>query len=157
MNCDLCGKEAELYKALVEATELNVCSNCSKYGKVIGKAKASFERKYAKIIPQKEVEEAIETVVSNFGELLKRKREELGLSHKDFAKKIAEKESILHKLETAALVPTLERARRLEKMLGLKLVEELKEEPLTQQKSKAELTLGDMVKIKTKKTSNLIK
>ena len=37
MQCDLCGKEDELYLALIEGTELNVCKNCSKFGKIIKK------------------------------------------------------------------------------------------------------------------------
>ncbi|MAG15557.1 TIGR00270 family protein [Candidatus Woesearchaeota archaeon] len=150
MNCDLCGKEAELFKAIVEGSEMTVCHGCGGYGKVIGKVQIAVEEK-KKNKPVMQTTEAMEDVVSNFGELLKRKREELGLNQKDFASKIAEKESILHKLETGAIVPTLERARKLEKMLGLKLVEELKDEPVTQQKSSAEMTLGDMIKIKKRK------
>ena len=66
------------------------------------------------------------------------------------AKKIAEKESTLHKIEVGTITPTLERARKLEKMLGLKLVEELKEEPIEKQKDSSVMTLGDLIKIKKK-------
>lgn len=150
MNCDLCGKETELYRALVEGTELTVCGSCAKYGKVTGKIKIVIPEKKLREKKAPAVEEAIEVVAGNLGELLKRKREELGLNQPDFAKKIAEKESMLQKLETGAIRPTLERARELERMLGLKLVEELKEEPVSQQKSKDVMTLGDFVKIKVK-------
>lgn len=147
MNCDMCGKEAEMYKSVIEGTELTVCINCSKYGKLIGKATPAeaFREKIPVLERQPEM---AETVASNFGELLKRKREGLGLKQKEFAKKIAEKESTLHKLETGTIKPTLERARKLEKMLGLKLVEELKEEPVEQKKDSSVMTLGDVVKIK---------
>ncbi len=151
MNCDLCGKETEMYKALIEGTELTVCSSCTKYGKVIGRVRTEAPEKAKQEKKTEAEEEAIDSVVGNFGEQLKRKREELGLNQPDFAKKIAEKESILHKLETGAIRPTLDRARQLEKMLGLKLVEELKEEPVSQQKSKDVMTLGDFVKIKAGK------
>ncbi len=152
MNCDLCGKETELFRALVEGTELTVCNSCSKYGKITGKVIVSFPERKTHEKPIEAAEEAIENVVSNFGELLKRKREELGLSQSDFAKKIAEKESILQKLEIGGIKPTLDRARELEKLLGLKLVEEVREEPVSQQKSKDVLTLGDFVKIKNRKS-----
>ncbi len=152
MNCDLCGKETEMYKALVEGTELTVCSNCTKYGKVTGRVRAYVPEKKKPEKKAEAAEEAIETVVGDFGERLKRKREGLGLNQPDFAKKIAEKESILHKLETGAIRPTLDRARQLEKMLGLKLVEELREEQVSQQKSKDVMTLGDFVKIKERKS-----
>lgn len=150
MNCDLCGKEAEMYNAVVEGSDMSVCSSCAKYGKVTGRVKAAVkEKKQDK--PAEQGKELIETVVSNLGELLKRKREELGLSHKDFASKIAEKDSVLHKLETGNITPTLEKARWLEKILGLRLVEELKDEQVAQQKDSSVMTLGDFVKIKTRK------
>ncbi len=153
MNCDLCGKETELFRALVEGSELTVCSGCSKYGKVTGRVRASVpEQKTTREEKKDAAEEPIDAVVGNFGELLKRKREELGLNQSDFAKKIAEKESILQKLETGGIKPTLERARELEKLLGLKLVEELMEERVSQQKSKDAMTLGDFVKIKARKS-----
>ncbi len=152
MNCDLCGKETELFRALVEGSELTVCSGCSKYGKVTGKVKASVPERKTQEEKKAAAEEPIEAVVSNFGELLKKKREALELNQSDFAKRIAEKESVLHKLETGGIKPTLDRARVLEKLLGLKLVEELKEEQVSPQKSREVLTLGDFVKIKARKS-----
>ncbi len=151
MNCDLCGKETELFRALVEGTELTVCSGCSKYGKITGKVKAPPPEQKTQEKKKAEAEEPIDAVVGNFGELIKKKREDLGLNQSDFAKRIAEKESILHKLETGGIKPTLDRARELERLLGLKLVEELREEPLSQQKSNDIMTLGDFVKIKARK------
>jgi len=55
-------------------------------------------------------------------------------------------------METGTLVPTLERARKLEKMLGLKLVEEQQDEQVLQRETKTDMTLGDMVKIKKRKS-----
>jgi len=54
-------------------------------------------------------------------------------------------------METGSMKPTLERARKLEKMLGVKLIEEVKDEPIVEQKSSASMTLGDMIKIKKSK------
>jgi len=147
MNCDLCGRDAELYKVVVEDSQLSVCQACSGYGKVLGKIKLAEERKQQVKI---QVPEIVETVVADFGELLKKKRAELGLNHKEFAKKIAEKESTLHKLEIGSMVPTLDRARKLEKMLGLKFVDVEKEEVVTPEKSDDTMTLGDFVKIRKK-------
>jgi len=146
MNCDLCGKEAEMYKAVIEGSQMTVCKGCSEYGSNVERTKPVIHERMQRRVetPKSDV---IEAVVSNLGELLKRKREEIGLKQKDFAKKIAEKESTLHKLETGTITPTLERARKLEKMLGLTLVEELKEEPIEKQKDTSVITLGDMVKI----------
>jgi len=36
MNCDMCGSEENLFRATIEGSELKVCRNCSKHGKVLG-------------------------------------------------------------------------------------------------------------------------
>ena len=148
MNCDLCGKEAELHKAVIEGSQMSVCRNCAKYGRIV---EAAQKIRPTVSIKQTKQEEETETLVNNFGELLKRKREQLGLTHKEFAAKIAERESTLHKLETGTIIVTIAKARKLEKMLGLKLVEEVREEPVTRKAGKSEMTLGDAIRIKTKK------
>ncbi|MBI2663983.1 TIGR00270 family protein [Candidatus Woesearchaeota archaeon] len=149
MNCDMCGREAEMFKAVIEGSEMSVCSECAKYGHVVGKLQIeAVEPKRPQIQAKAE---AVEAVVNNFGQLLKRKREQLGLSQKEFAKKIAEKESTLHKLETGTIAPQIERARKLEKMLGLKLVEEVQDMQFSRKGSSAVVTLGDMVKIKKRR------
>ena len=33
MNCDMCGKDAPLFRTLVEGTEINVCEDCTRHGK----------------------------------------------------------------------------------------------------------------------------
>lgn len=152
MRCEMCGRETELYRAIIEGSQLTVCNSCAKYGKITGRfteaaAETRDNRKEAKKIS----DEPLESVVSNFGEILKKKREELGMTHKDFAAKIAEKESVLRKLETGSVKPTLERARQLERMLGIRLVEELKDEQVETKKGSPEVTLGDVVKIKVRK------
>src|SRR3989304_366831 len=128
MNCDMCGKETELYRAVIEGSQLTVCAGCGKYGKVLGRVQQPVpEKKKKKIEAAKEpAEEVIQSVVPDFGQILKRKRESLGLNQADFAKRIAEKESILHQMETGAMKPTIERAKELERVLGAKLVEEIR-------------------------------
>ena len=147
MNCDLCGKEAELHKTVIESSRMNVCKNCEKYGRVI----ESTEKIRTAAVTQTKPDEELQTLVSNFGELLKKKREQLGLSHREFARKIAERESTLHKLETGTIALTIAKAKNLEKMLGLRLTEEIQEEPVALRTGKTEMTLGDAIKIKTKK------
>ena len=127
INCDLCGKtEDRLFKAIIEGVELNVCSVCSKFGKVIGQVKKPVIRETRK--PQvAQVEEKVEILVENYPEIIKKKRESMGLGQKDFALRINEKESIVHKIETGHFTPPISLARKLEKALGIKLVEEHEE------------------------------
>ena len=110
MNCDLCGKEAELHKdAMIEGSQMSVCRNCAKYGRII---EATEKIRPAAAITQAKLEEGVQTLVSNFGEFLKRKREQMGLTHKEFARKIAERESTLHKLETGTIALTIAKAKK---------------------------------------------
>lgn len=147
INCDLCGKvEERLLKAMIEGVELNVCSACSKFGKVLVHTKKPYEVKIKKL---EEKEEKIELLVENYAEIIKKKRESMGLTQKDFANKINEKEITIHKIETGTLTPPLLLARKLEKILGVKLIEEYLEKQESFKRAKTEgFTLGDFIKIK---------
>ena len=160
MDCDVCGREQAVLKASVEGTVLSVCNSCSRYGKVVGKlpSAATAAREKEKEKKSAAEEEEFEAVVANFGQLLKQKREELGrkqedgfMKLEDFAKKIAVKESALHKMETGTLKPSVEEAKRLEKLLGVRLVEKVEAvDEVVPQPKKDQLTLGDMIKVKKK-------
>ena len=152
MQCDLCGAKTEnLFRAIVEGTELNVCKDCAKYGKVIEKKpiKPVEERKeYVKksAEPEKEI---IQVIVPDFAQRIKKKRESLGLKQKDFAKKISEKESLIHNIETGSFKPSISLAVKLEKFLKIKLIEEYEEEHKKSSETKAEgFTIGDLIKVK---------
>lgn len=154
MQCDMCGSEERLFKTNIEGTILNVCRECSKFGKIISEIKPVEKVKPKKvekieIEPEKEI---IPMVVSDFAEKIRTKREKLGLKQEDFAKKIAEKESIVHKLETGEFKPSLELAEKLEKILNIKLIEEYEEEHKAQTKTDIGITtIGDLIKIRKRK------
>ncbi|MBI1935193.1 TIGR00270 family protein [Candidatus Woesearchaeota archaeon] len=148
MNCDLCGKSDEsLKRAVIESVELNVCPRCSKFGKIIGNlASHKIAPKKAAAAPK---EEKVELLVENYAEIIRNKRESMGLSQKDFALRINEKESVVHKIETGHFEPQLAVAKRLGKILGIKLVEEHEEGHSPVEKKKYDgFTLGDFIKIK---------
>ena len=101
-----------------------------------------------RIIPVK-IKEISEDVVSNYSELIKKAREKKGLKQDDLAKNIAEKESTIHKIETGALKPSFNLARKLELFLGIKLIgisEEKREINLNLKDNS--LTIGDLIKIR---------
>ncbi len=149
MNCDMCGQESELFKAIIEGSELNVCVKCSTFGKIIGKAKTAMPGKEVKIVAAPAKPEKTVTIIPNYGKLIRLKREQLGLSQKDFAKKMAEKESIIHKIEVQAIEPDIELAEKFERLLGMKLIDDLGNEEVNIPKlKKNEVTLGDMVKVR---------
>ena len=153
MNCDLCGKvEENLARVLIEGVELEVCTACSKFGKIVSHVRRLSPKEQHKQFQKKtepHKEEKIELLVENYAEMIKKKRESMGLTQKDFANKIGEKEATVHKIETGSLEPPLALAKKLEKVLNAKLIEEHEERHESLKKSKAEgFTLGDFIRIK---------
>ena len=154
INCDLCGKTEEtLVRAVIESVELDVCSACAKFGKVIANvhrptAKEQHKQFKAKMQIKSE-EERMELLVEDYSTIIKKKRESLGMTQKDFAARISEKESIVHNIETGHMEPQIDLARKLERLLGVKLVEH-HEEKHNQVKSKTGggFTLGDFIKVR---------
>jgi len=150
MQCDLCGTETEnSFRAIVEGTELNVCKDCSKYGKIIEKkpVRAIEEnREYAKK-PAEPEKEIIQVIAPDFAQRIKNKRESLGLKQKEFAKKISEKESLIHNLETGSFKPSISLAIKLERFLKIKLIEEYEEKHQEGSKTETDgFTIGDLIK-----------
>ena len=151
MQCDMCGSEEKLYKTNIEGTILNVCKTCSKFGTVIAQVKEEvMKRKEKKVkeIEKEPEEEIIELVVNDFADRIRKAREKQGLKQEDFAKKIKEKESIVHKMETGEFKPSLDMVKKLEKLLKIRLVEKYKEEGKATKTETDELTIGDLIKIK---------
>lgn len=146
VNCEMCGTDTNLMNVSIEGAELNVCSKCSSYGKVVKKTfKKSQIRNFVPPRPQKEIAQLI---VSNYSKIIREKREKMGLKQKELAKFLAERESLIHKMESNDFAPSIELARKLEKQLGITLVEEREFEPQNIKASKQEYTIGDMIKIK---------
>ncbi|HLC56101.1 MAG TPA: multiprotein bridging factor aMBF1 [Candidatus Nanoarchaeia archaeon] len=147
MRCEMCGAEKELFDALVEGVMLSVCENCSSYGKVVKIAeKVKFEKPKKKLLD----EEFKEFIVEDYSKKIKEARERLGLKQEELAKRIAEKESVIHSLETGSLEPSLDLAKKLERALGIKLIDietEFKEEKKVDFSAK-NITIGDLIKLK---------
>lgn len=142
--CELCGKEAPLITAIVEGTQMTVCQNCGKFGKVIQKPVGHLFQKVVVSTP-----ETAEVVVSNYAQLIRQAREKSGMTMKEFAMTLNEKESIIHKLENSQFVPPINMAKKLEKLLHIKLVEiEEEEETESAGKSSGSFTIGDIINLK---------
>lgn len=147
--CDLCGKRSKLTEAIVEGTIVSVCNNCLSFGNPI-----TLEHKKepeTKIQRKIKIENAEEIILPNYMQLIKEAREKLELTQKELAKKIAEKESLIHQLESGHLKPTIDFAKKLEKSLDIKIIEVYKEpEKRVVNLSDPGLTIGDLLKLKKK-------
>lgn len=143
MHCELCGKEAEIVYAIIEGVELKVCKDCARHGKLLLKPKLiSKKSKLETELPMYDYSE-------NYPELIRKKREALGLKQEELALKISEKASFIHKVESGHIKPGLDVAKKLEKFLGIKFVHEIKEEKVNLKPAKTkEFTIGDFIKLK---------
>lgn len=140
MNCELCGKQRELVLALVENSEMKVCSDCAKFGKVLREIK-EVEKEEKKV----DEEEFVEGIVEDYSKLIKDKREKMGLKQEELAKKLNLKESIIHKIEIGDLEPSIELSKRLENFLRIKLITEYNIKYKKIGVNDRVMTLGDLI------------
>jgi putative transcription factor len=89
-------------------------------------------------------------LVENFGAVIRRARENLGLSREALAAMLGVKETVLRRIETGQLQPDLALAKRLERALGVRLLVEAAEEGVAKSGGKVErgLTLGEVAEIR---------
>lgn len=143
--CEVCGKDTQLFVAVVEGTKLNVCSNCGRFGKVLRRPPVVAPKK----TPGVKAPEPVEVVVTDYALLIRTAREKSGMTQKDFARSLNEKESIIQKIENGLFVPPISMARKLEKLLKIKLVEvEQEGEVSKENRGSGPLTIGDILNVK---------
>jgi putative transcription factor len=148
MTCEMCGSETKTVFALVEGVELRVCQKCASFGKLVSKPRFSRKEPVKPAKPKQKEKEIIEVIVPDYSTLIRVKREKMGLKQTEIAKFLSEKESIIHKMESGSYVPSIELAKKLEKQLGIKLIEEKEIEPQNTKASSNIYTIGDMIKVK---------
>ena len=150
-QCEMCGKLANLVVVDVEGSDLNVCSSCTSYGKVKKKiflAPSLRQQLSASNKPEYKV-------VAHYSSLLRNVREANNMSHKAFSEMLNEREAIISKWESGSVKPSVDNARKLERILGIKLVQEdiqaNSSENIKTSKVSDELTLGDFIKVRKRK------
>jgi len=160
-TCELCGRMGRTGHAIVEGGVLNVCGDCLRFGNAVEmrqpskesvdkalKFRSSWKDKYTKKAPVAEDE----TIVAGYGKMIKRARMKMGLKQDAAAKAIAEKTSVLQKVESGGMEPSLKLAKKLEQFFGVKLVtkqERVSGDTVKEFSTKdGEVTIGDLVKMK---------
>jgi putative transcription factor len=144
MECELCGKNAELVRAKIEGTVISVCVNCSRLGKTILEAKPVQMKARSEII--------IDTIEINprFADMIKTARETAGLSREELATKINEKLAVIERAEHGHR-PTDAAAHKIEKALGINLLGYEQKDVKDFKSSNKDLTIGDIAIIRKKK------
>ena len=150
MNCEMCGKEENLVVVLIEGVEMNVCRACASFGKILRRVVVEKPKSKKEEKEKEEEAEVIQVIVGSYAKKIKEKREGMGLTQEEFAKKIKEKESLVHNMEAGKFKPSIVLAQKIERFLGIKLVEEYKEEHIVKKLEAGEgMTIGDLIKKKS--------
>jgi len=150
MHCELCGREIRRgFLIRIEGAVLVACDDCAERGEIIRRVYEREQRKPEREYTREEQEDVEEVLVDNYGRIIRRARESRGLSIQELAAKIGIKESTLRKIEDEKLVPPVDVARKLERVLGIRLyVKERTAEYKPEGAPKKELTLGDIVRLR---------
>jgi putative transcription factor len=94
-------------------------------------------------------------LIENYAEVIRTARQRLKLSQEELAQKVGERISTLQSIEAGRLKPTKKTIRGLERELDISLLETIGTAPIRAQQpgsSDRSATLGDIVKIKRKKS-----
>jgi uncharacterized protein (TIGR00270 family) len=161
MQCELCGREGQGFRpAEVDGVEMILCPNCMVYGKGIDKKVGSPEVNRSSVIKrikkpsEKDVyREMDKELVSNWNEVIEKGRKAKGLTREELGFKIGERTVTIAKIENGDLRPSDKIIKNLEKILDIKLFEQVKEitaAKSTGSLSRTGLTLGDFVKTEEK-------
>nr|WP_319375558.1 multiprotein bridging factor aMBF1 [uncultured Methanoregula sp.] len=168
MQCEMCGEPIRGAPKLVrvEGAELQVCSKCEKFGTEVQQVRRTDLARPAQVRPgtaksvpaspsayrKKDLFDYMEgDIVDDYNERIRRARMEKGLSQKDLAMQMKEKEHLIQKIENRDLIPEENVRKKLEKVLGIQLVDAPADEAEKKVQSKLAPTLGDLTIIRKAK------
>ncbi len=161
MNCEICGTEikGQPFKTKIDNSVMITCKECSKYGKVQKQPRPSNNKKMGnkptntrknnKYYSRKSQEPEYE-LVEDYNKLIRQTREKQGITQKKLGEKIYERESVIAHIEAGKMVPDTKLARKLEKILKIKLIEQVSTDEDNYENSGTfrGTTIGDIVRIK---------
>ena len=158
MQCELCGAKIRgpSRTVRIEGAELEVCAQCAKYGTEVQKPKKTETRRAvsqpsakAPVRKRRDVFDFMEgEIVDNYGEKIRNARMAKGWTQKDLAMEMKEKELLIKKIEKEDLIPEDDVRIKIEKTLGIRLIDTSEEEEESRRKAKMVPTMGDVISIK---------
>lgn len=149
MDCEICGKQtADLFLISIDGVRMGVCQRCSHHGSFIKKVEEPPAAREIRVMtegPENEVRDDYAATISNA-------RRAKAWEQKDLAQRANEALGVIKKIEQGKLAPTDKLAKRLETLLGIRLMQTVKKESLAggeERKNEGSgLTLGDTVVVK---------
>ena len=115
-DCVLCGSKNADRKTEVEGNVLMVCKDCVKFGKEIATLVEVKKTRMNYNLPERE------DTIENISHIIRNKRQQLGLKQEELANKIGIKHNLIKRIEDG-WHPDLQTARKIEKFLKIKIVE----------------------------------
>ena len=168
MQCEMCGETIRGTPKLVrvEGAELQVCSRCEKFGTEVQQVRRTDIRSPARGPAPKPASTAAGAsaqvwhkrdmfdfmegeIVEDYAVRIRHARMEKGMSLKDLAMQMKEKEHLIKKIENAELIPEDDVRKKLEKVLDIRLIDApVSSETEKKVQSRITSTLGDLTVIR---------
>ncbi|MDO8339402.1 MAG: multiprotein bridging factor aMBF1 [Candidatus Burarchaeum sp.] len=152
-ECEICGREGAGYLVFIEGARMQTCSECAKGGKILEAPRPAAPAQRQGMGGAVVRGRAELDIVADFGPKIKAARERMHIERNVLAEMINEKESTLERLEHEKMLPSESIALKLQKALGITLLEQDAGDihsGAPRDKGKG-LTLGDIVFVKKKK------
>ncbi|MHC1626921.1 MAG: multiprotein bridging factor aMBF1 [Methanoculleaceae archaeon] len=153
----MCGKEIRgPYRLIrIEGAELRVCQKCARYGtEISAPEKGAVNKRAARTTPstgrrKRDIFDYIEgEIAEDCGERVREARMATGMTTRQLADRIKEKEQLIRKIERGELIPEDDVRIKLEKALGISLLEEGGGEGQSGHGGQVTTTFGDLIRIR---------
>lgn len=165
MQCELCGATVAGpgKKVRIEGADLQVCMACARYGTEVQEPRTG-PRRYGPSSPAARpgappirhrrdlFDQLVGELVDDYGERIRAARVKKGMTTKDLALVTKERELLIKKIEKGELVPEDEVRTKIEKALGIRLLDVPEESIALERKEQQRIstTLGDVLSFKKK-------
>lgn len=162
MQCELCGATVAGpgKKVRIEGADLQVCMACARYGTEIQQPRTGQSR-YAPTSPTARpgvpparrrdlFDQLVGELVDDYGDRIRVARTAKGMTTKDLALATKERELLIKRIEKGELVPEDEVRIKIEKELGIRLLDVQEESIARERKEQQRIstTLGDVLSFK---------
>ncbi|MFX1315181.1 MAG: multiprotein bridging factor aMBF1 [Promethearchaeota archaeon] len=163
-ECPICGGViwGKGQNVLLEGARIYVCQSCAQNGTTIYDSPTIKKSDYTpskarskKFSDKKDIVDEFE-IVTDYAKRIKNARNSKNLNQDQFAQKLNEKPSLLKRIETGKMEPTIKLAKKIEQTFKIKLLKKVDEIEASIQsnqymKKKSSHSLGDIAFIKKKK------